>query len=320
MSTAERVPETFELTGDDAWRTLSHCGRGRLLKDAFQRLRVADGFSHARALAFATALVLVQGLISMVGLAAAIGSEESESRVSTAITSAVPGPAGELVRSAVDQARSVGDDNRYLGLILGLVGAILTGTVWMGQMERALNRIYGIEKDRDSVAKYINAAVLCLTAGALATVGFGSIALGQGVGSLFDGTAHDVWSVLRWPIGLTAMMATVGLLFRHSPRRRQPSWSWMMYGAIVAVVLWAVFTVALLGFFRSSSNFGQTYGSLAGVVALLLWSNLSGIAILYGGAAAAQLEAVRAGAPGPQDQTKVAHSEPELEAAGRVGA
>ena len=52
VSTATLVPETWELTGDDARQTLRHTGRRRLLADAFQRLRVADGFSHARSLAF----------------------------------------------------------------------------------------------------------------------------------------------------------------------------------------------------------------------------------------------------------------------------
>ena len=51
MSTAQPVPETWELTGDDARETLQRCGRWQLLRDAFMRLRVADGFSHARSLA-----------------------------------------------------------------------------------------------------------------------------------------------------------------------------------------------------------------------------------------------------------------------------
>ena len=42
-------------------------------RDAFQRLRVSDGFSHARSLAFTLALVLVQAIIALVGLAAALG-------------------------------------------------------------------------------------------------------------------------------------------------------------------------------------------------------------------------------------------------------
>ena len=73
MSTATAVPETWELTGDDARETLLHTGRRKLVRDAFLRLRASDGFSHARSLAFALALVLVQAIIALVGLAAALG-------------------------------------------------------------------------------------------------------------------------------------------------------------------------------------------------------------------------------------------------------
>ena len=52
MSTATRVPETWELTGDDARETLLETGRLRLVADAYTRLRYADGFTHVRALAF----------------------------------------------------------------------------------------------------------------------------------------------------------------------------------------------------------------------------------------------------------------------------
>ena len=37
MSTAKLVPETRELTGDDAWRVLHVTGEWRLLRDAFRR-------------------------------------------------------------------------------------------------------------------------------------------------------------------------------------------------------------------------------------------------------------------------------------------
>ncbi len=47
MSTATRVPETWELTGDDARETLASTGRLRLLQDAFVRLRHAAGTTHS---------------------------------------------------------------------------------------------------------------------------------------------------------------------------------------------------------------------------------------------------------------------------------
>jgi uncharacterized BrkB/YihY/UPF0761 family membrane protein len=66
--------------------------------------------------------------------------------------------------------------------------------------------------------------------------------------------------------------------------------------------------------FRLSSTFGKTYGQLAGIVALMLWALLASIALLLGAAFAAQLEAVRAGVGAPQSETKVAGSQPHMEA------
>jgi len=48
-----------------------------------------------------------------------------------------------------------------------------------------------------------------------------------------------------------------------------------------------------------SGSFGNTYGPLTGIFALLLLANLSSVALLLGIAFAAQLEAVRAGSPEP---------------------
>jgi uncharacterized BrkB/YihY/UPF0761 family membrane protein len=53
---------------------------------------------------------------------------------------------------------------------------------------------------------------------------------------------------------------------------------------------------------------------LAGVVALLVWSLLSSISLLYGAALAAQLEALRTSAPAPQDEQKVEESNPHSDA------
>lgn len=141
MSTAARVPETWELTGDDARETLAATGRMRLLKDAFVRLRAADGTSHSRSLAFVSSLVLVQGLIVIVGFAAAFGSYGVSSVIVDTIRGSVPGPAGDLLTGAVKQANKVGTEDRFLALVLGLVGTTVTATTVMGQLERGLNRI-----------------------------------------------------------------------------------------------------------------------------------------------------------------------------------
>jgi len=76
-----------------------------------------------------------------------------------------PGPAGRVLTDAVEQAHRAGSQDRSLALILGAVGALITGTTLLGQIERAMNRLYGIERDRPTSRKYGRAFLLTITAG-----------------------------------------------------------------------------------------------------------------------------------------------------------
>jgi YihY family inner membrane protein len=307
MSTANHVPETWSLSGDDAWETLKRTGRLKLAGDAFRRFRASDGTSHARSLAFLTSLLLVQGVIALVALASTIGKGTWSKLIVHTLESAAPGPAGKVFSQAVDQAHQAGSSNNYgLLLFLLVISLLVTACSLMGQVERGLNRIYGVEQDRPTLQKYGRALVLAITAGLFTLGAFAAIAAGHSVASSLSGkSAANLWNWVRWPLGLVLVMAAMAVVFRWSPRRRQPAWSWLAFGSSVAVVLWILATEALALFFRNSSSFGKTYGPVSGLVALLLWSLFTSLAVLYGGAVAAQLEAVRAGAPAPKDATSV---------------
>ncbi len=299
MSTAAKVPETWELTGDDARKTLLHTGRVQLVKDAFVRMRAADGFSHARSLAFATSLVLVQGLVTVVGFTVAFGDLRLSKEVVEALQTAFPGPVGNLLTEAVAQARKVGSQERYLPLILGLAGTLVTGTTAMGQIERGFNRLYGIEQDRPVVQKYGRAFLLAIGAGSVLALNFVVFTLGRDNAAKQD--FLDLTSpFIRWPIAFFVAGLALAAMLRWAPRRRQPAWSWLMFGAAFCVTGWALVTLVLGLVLHLSTSFGETYGPLAGIVALQLWTLLSAIAIFFGAAVAAQLEAVRAGVPTPR--------------------
>jgi YihY family inner membrane protein len=296
VSTAARVPETWGYKGDDPKETLASTGRIRLLQSAFTRFRRADGTSHSRSLAFATSLVLVQGIVVLVGFAAAFGQSGITATIVETIRSAVPGPASDVLAEAVRQANRVGNQNRFLLLTVGLIGLLITSTTAMGQMERGLNRIYGIEKDRPTGQKYALAFVLTLTVGTGLGIAFLLLGFGRSIGRSWGHEARVAWEILRWPIGLALIAVCLAALLSYSANRRQPGRAWLAFGSGVAVVLWAVSTIGLALAFRFASNFGQTYGPLAGIVALQLWTFLSSFSIFYGVSVAAELEAIRAGA------------------------
>lgn len=314
MSTANQVPETWGLTGDVAKQTLERTGRWTLIRDAFKRLRYSDGFSHARSMAYATTLVFLQGIIALVGLASALGSGGLSDLIVKTLRQIVPGPAGAILTDAVQQAHKEGSSHLSLALIIGLAGALITGTTLLGQIERALNRLYGIEQDRPTGKKYGRAFVLTISAGVLFVSAFAALGLGRAISSSLSGhTASTIWNAVRWPVALGMLIGAIALLFKWSPRRHQPGWSWLAFGAIVSVILLAIVTVALDAMFQISSTFGKTYGPLAGIVALIIWSLLASVSLLFGAAIGAQLEAVRAGRPAPQSAKKVMESEPDVD-------
>jgi YihY family inner membrane protein len=296
VSTAPRVPETWDSIDDDPKETLARTGRLRLLESAFVRFRLADGTSHSRSLAFATSLVLVQGLVVLVGFAAAFGHSGITSTIVETIRSAVPGPASDVLADAVRQANKVGHQNRFLPLTIGLIGVLITSVTAMAQIERGLTRIYGIERDRPTVRKYAVALVMTLTVGVGLGLAFLMLGFGRNIGSSWGHEARVVWEVLRWPVGLLLIAVCLAALLGRSVNRRQPGKAWLAFGGGVAVALWALATIGLALAFRFSSSFGQTYGPLAGIVALQIWTFLSSFSIFYGVSVAAELEAIRAGA------------------------
>ena len=309
MTTATAVPRTHgELEGDEALETLRQTGRRRLVLDSIARFRAADGFSHSRALAFQFTLTLLPALIAVVGLAAALGQEDFSRVVQETIEDLAPGAAAEILTDALRHgSTSAGRESGETALAAGFLAAVVAGSTAMAQVERGANRIYGVERDRPFLAKYAMALLLALTAGLLALLSGILLMGGAAIRDAVDwsGTLDAVWRVARWPLGLAFAITSVSLLFEYSPRRRQPEASWLAFGAGVAAALWLVFMGLLAVYIEATETFGATYGPIAGTIGVLLWTFLTSIALFFGLAFAAQLEAVRAGIAAPRvDRTE----------------
>jgi YihY family inner membrane protein len=291
-----------ELAADDAWETLRKYGGWHFARDSLIRFRYGDGMSHARALAFQLCLAIIPGAIALVGLSALVHQEELGRVLKLTLSGLVPGGGAEAVTEALGGGNRTGDE---LALWLGLATTLAALTTAMAQFERGANRIYGVERDRPFHRKYARAAVLALTAGVCMITGFtvlvGGGELGHALAKVYDwdAGAREAFGIARWPVGFLLALTSTVTMFRASPRRRQPGHTWLASGALVSLGLWTLFTLALALYTELNGTFGDTYGPLTAVMALLLWSFPSSIALFLGMAFAAQLEACRAGCGTP---------------------
>jgi YihY family inner membrane protein len=189
-------------------------------------------------------------------------------------------------------------------VVAGFLAALIAGATAMAQIERGSNRLYGVERDRPFLRKYGQATLLALSAGVGALLSLVVLVGGEALRQHVDWERglDDVWSVVRWPLGLALVISSVALLFKLAPRRRQPDWSWLAFGAAVSALLWLAFMGVLKLYLEATDNFGATYGPIAGTIGVLLWAFAAAVALFLGLGFAAQLEAVRAGVPEPRTE------------------
>ncbi|MEU1039432.1 YihY/virulence factor BrkB family protein [Streptomyces sp. NPDC005551] len=312
MGTAVHVPQTRdmigeELSGDEALTALRHYGGRRLLVDAFSRFRYADGFTSARSMGFQVVLGMVPFTIALVGVATTVHTESVGRIIELTLGRIVPGASSGLVEDALAKTRTNAGSGIWsaVAMWLGLGFAVLNLASAMAQVERGANRIYGIERDRPFLRKYGRSLLLAFAAGMPMVLGFLVLVAGEAVGESVVQTfgrpadSLDWWGAVQVPLGVALAWVASAVIFRWAPRRVQPGYTWLAFGSAVHLVLWIAATWLLALYVAESGSFGALYGPLTAFVALLLWANLTGVALFLGIAFAAQLEAARAGITDP---------------------
>src|SRR4051812_34280396 len=98
------------------------------------------------------------------------------------------------------------------------------------------------------------------------------------------------WWVLQWPVVFALVTSAIGLVYFFAPDVEQ-DWVWITPGSVVATVLWVAVSLGLKIYYQyvpSASN--PAYGAIGGIMVLMLWFYLSGIALLLGAEVNAEME------------------------------
>ncbi|MGH9768709.1 MAG: YihY/virulence factor BrkB family protein [Blastocatellia bacterium] len=157
----------------------------------------------------------------------------------------------------------------------------------------SLNRAYNAAPTRAwwkerllAIALTLGLAVFIISA--LALIFFGENISGQ-IAQYFglSDTFRTIWAVAQWPIVISLELLGVELVYYFAPNIKRGKngtrWEWFTPGAIFAVAFWLLISFGFRLYVSRFGNFNATYGALGGVMVLMLWLYLTGVAILVGG-------------------------------------
>jgi membrane protein len=153
----------------------------------------------------------------------------------------------------------------------------------------AMNVMYSVEEDRPfwkvyGLSIFMSLAVVVLLVGSLVLVVFGesigvAVADIVGLGSVFA----TVWSILQWPVVACVVLFAFSLVYYFAPAARQ-RFRWISPGSVIAFVFWLIFSL-LFSLYASTlggKSYSETYGSLAGIIVLMLYVYYSALIMLVG--------------------------------------
>ncbi len=198
--------------------------------------------------------------------------------------------------------------------VVGLFLAVWAASGYVGAFIRASNVIYETDEGRPFWhlrPLQLAICVVCLLVVALvlvALVATGPLAEAIGGAIGLSDEAVAVYGIAKWPILIALVITIIAFLYYASPNAKVRGFRWVTPGSIVAVVLWVVASVAFALYVGNFGSYDKTYGTLGGVVALLVWLWITNLAILFGHQLNAERERSQEladGVPGAANEIKL---------------
>ena len=251
----------------------------------------AAGMAFYWFLAIFPAIIAGVGVLSLMDLAASTVDD-----ISDAVATALPGSASKVLTDALDAAANRPRGTSVVATIVGLVVAIWSASAGMVALQAGCNVAYDVPQDRKFLHKRGIALLLVVVTGVLAGIATTFIVFGEPLGdalrdNLPFGDAFVVlWTLLRWAVGILALIVLFACLYSIAPYRETPRWTWVTPGGVIATVAWLLASLAFSFYVSNVGTYQETYGSLTGVVVLLLWLYLSALAVVAGAELNAELE------------------------------
>lgn len=228
----------------------------------------------------------------------------SPDTITNLISENAPGKTAELITGIIDDVMQ----NANGGLFsFGLIAALWSASNGMTALMNAFNVAYDVEDGRNAIVLKVMSVFFTI----IMVVVFGlAIALpifGQQLGNLLFGPLgleselRWVFSLIKFVLPLIVTFIVFMTLYALAPNIKIKLLS-VIPGAAFTTIVW-LGSSALFGLYVNNfANYSKTYGSIGGIIVLMLWLFLTGLIIIIGAEINAVLHQKKMLKLGPPEQ------------------
>jgi len=255
----------------------------KFLKDVYARFMNDDLLSIGAQATFFLLFSLFPFLIFLIALITYMPMVNLQDSIQ-ALAALIPANAYLILRDIVNQTLA----NRSVTLLsFGVLSALWSSASGVTSLIRGINRAYDQEETRRSwkitaVSLYFTLELAIAIIFSLILIVFGKVLGTQLFHFLgFSDASLQVWNYVGYIIALITTILVFISLYYNTPNRRS-KFREVIPGAVVASLGWVIISIAFSYYIDNFGNYSKVYGSLGGIIALLMWLYVSSIIILMG--------------------------------------
>ena len=205
-------------------------------------------------------------------------------RIMIALHTVLPPSATILIDQVLTEVRL---GSNWQIFTAGLSLALWSAVSGVELLVTAINRAYGVLDNRPYWKKVLLALALTVVLAVLLVLATALVLGGRWLGVRITGwMGRDswfltIWILARWPTVLLSVM--IGLLVLYTAAPKLPISAKRAFpGAVVGGSGWVVTTLVFGWYINTYASYNRVYGSIGGMIILMLWLYFGGIVILLG--------------------------------------
>jgi membrane protein len=263
-----------------------------LAKRVWNELDADEVGDRAAALSYYFLFSLFPALLFLTALLAFLPLAGLQERLLAYTNDVLPGDAASTLERTLAEVLGA----RRTGLLsFGALATLWASSNGMATVMSTMNKVWGTRETRPWWRRRLLAIGLTLVfaifiVAALTLMVFGP-KIGRMVADLFGlGDVFTLfWNVVSVPLVIACVLIGVQSVYYVAPSGPR-RWRWFTPGAVLAVVLWLAMSFGLRVWVTNFGNYSATYGSIGGVILLMLWLYLTSYVMLVGAEVDAEIE------------------------------